>query len=52
MKYIRPFHLLNFLPHMEAVSQFLTRQELADYAEKHGFSHQLIIPADGEEIVY
>lgn len=42
-----------FATHMEAVNHaFLTRQELADYAEKHGFSHQLIIPADGEEIVY
>lgn len=42
-----------FATHMEAVNHaFLTREELANYAEKHGFSNQLTIPADGEEIVY
>ena len=42
-----------FATHMEAVNHaFLTREELANYAEKHGFSNQLTLPADGEEIVY
>ena len=42
-----------FASHMEAVNHaFLTRQELADYADKNGFSEQLVIPADGEEVVY